>query len=61
MPVAYLDDLDFDTSGGTGLFCNSLGQAACEFDTVKFWNLANVPGLRAFCSGQTRRSAEGCE
>jgi TolB protein len=45
MPVAYFDDPDFDTSGGTGLFCQSLGQAVCEFDNVKFWNLANVPGL----------------
>jgi two-component system response regulator MtrA len=44
-PVAYFDDADFDTSGGTGLFCQSLGQAVCEFDNVKVWNLANVPGL----------------
>jgi len=45
MPVAYLEDADFDTSGGTGLFCQSLGQGVCEFDNVKFWNLNNVPGL----------------
>jgi dipeptidyl aminopeptidase/acylaminoacyl peptidase len=44
-PVAYFEDADFDTSGGTGLFCQSLGQALCEFDNVRFWNLANVPGL----------------
>jgi hypothetical protein len=44
-PVAYFEDTDFDTSGGTGLFCQSLGQAVCEFDNVKFWNLVNVPGL----------------
>ena len=44
-PVAYFEDADFDTSGGTGLFCQSLGQAVCEFDNVKFWNLNNVPGL----------------
>jgi hypothetical protein len=44
-PAAYFEDADFDTSGGTGLFCQSLGQAVCEFDNVKFWNLNNVPGL----------------
>lgn len=44
-PVAYFEDTDFDTSGGTGLFCQSLGQAVCEFDNVEFWDLANVPGL----------------
>ncbi|HKZ70391.1 MAG TPA: hypothetical protein VJ020_09945, partial [Anaerolineales bacterium] len=44
-PVAYFEDADFDTSGGTGLFCQSIRQAVCEFDNVKFWNLNNVPGL----------------
>jgi hypothetical protein len=44
-PAAYFEDADFDTSGGTGLFCQSLGQAVCEFDNVKFWNLNNVSGL----------------
>ncbi|MEK7328935.1 MAG: hypothetical protein AAB217_27130 [Chloroflexota bacterium] len=44
-PVAYFEDADFDTSGNTMLGCQSLGQAVCEFDNVKFWNLANVPGL----------------
>ncbi len=44
-PAAYFEDADFDTSGGTGLGCQSLGQAVCEFDNVKFWNLVNVPGL----------------
>ena len=45
IPAAYFEDAGFDTSGGTGLFCQSPGQAVCEFDNVKFWNLANVPGL----------------
>jgi hypothetical protein len=44
-PAAYFEDADFDTSGGTGLFCQSVGQAVCEFDNVKFWNLNNAPGL----------------
>ena len=44
-PVSYFDDADFDTSGGTGLFCQSLGQAICEFDNVEFWDLTKVPGL----------------
>ena len=44
-PVAYFEDADFDTSGGTGLFCQSLGQVVCEFDNVKLWRLESVPGL----------------
>lgn len=44
-PVAYFEDTDFDTSGGTGLFCQSLRQAVCEFDNVEFWDLAKVLGL----------------
>jgi hypothetical protein len=45
MPVAYFEDADFDKLGGTSLQCISIRQAVCEFDNIKFWNLANVPGL----------------
>ena len=44
-PVAYFEDIDFDTSGYTFLSCGSLGQAVCEFDNVEFWDLTKVPGL----------------
>jgi hypothetical protein len=44
-PVAYFEDADFDTSGSTMLFCESLRQSVCEFDNVEFWELAKVPGL----------------
>jgi hypothetical protein len=47
VPVAYLENADFDRLGATGigLFCESTTEGVCEFDNVKFWNLANVPGL----------------
>lgn len=45
IPVAYLDDADFNTQGGISLQCHSLTKAVCEFDNVKFWELEKVNGL----------------
>ena len=45
-PIAYLTDPDLGISPGAITFhCLSISEAVCEFDNVRFWNLANVPNL----------------
>jgi serine/threonine protein kinase len=44
-PIAFFDDKNLDNAGITYMHCNSVSEASCEFDNVKFWNLANIPGL----------------
>jgi serine/threonine protein kinase len=42
---AFGDDPNFDNAGSTLLLCKSVSPAVCEFDNVKFWDLAKVSGL----------------
>jgi 3-keto-disaccharide hydrolase len=44
-PIAYFDDLDFKVPGHTSIQCQSVAKAVCEYDNVRFWDLAKVPGL----------------
>jgi len=41
--ILYLKDSDLDSSGQITLGCQSSAIATCEFDNLRFWNLANVP------------------
>ncbi len=44
--VAYFEDADFkNMHPDTLLFCTSTTQTVCEYNNVKIWNRANVPGL----------------
>ena len=43
MPIAYIEDDNFDTSGKTLLMCASTSQTVCEFDNVKFWDISDLP------------------
>ncbi len=43
--ILYLNDPDLDRSGMTTFGCQSIIETVCEFDNVKYWNLANVPNL----------------
>jgi hypothetical protein len=45
IPIAYIEDPDFDAPGKIMFFCSSTTATVCEFDNVKFWNLVKVPGL----------------
>ena len=45
-PIVYLNDADLGLLAGAIQFhCLSSAEGVCEFDNVKFWNLANVPNL----------------
>jgi hypothetical protein len=44
-PVAYFEDADFDTVGTASFWCESTSQTVCEFDNIKLWELAKIPGL----------------
>jgi hypothetical protein len=44
-PIGFFDNSNFDNAGRTRIACSSSTPAVCEFDNVKFWNLANIPGL----------------
>ncbi len=39
-PAGYFDDADFKVGGYTLFLCESGGEAMCEFDNVKLWDLA---------------------
>ena len=39
-PAGYFTDADLKTGGYTLFLCESAGQAMCEFDNVKLWDLA---------------------
>ena len=45
IPTGFFDNSDFDNAGKTQFRFTSSSPAVCEFDNVKFWNLANIPGL----------------
>ena len=44
-PMAFFEDIHLDNSGETFFHCSSISPAECEFDNIKYWNLANIPGL----------------
>ena len=44
-PIAYVEDANFDNPGHTSLQCQTITKAVCEFDNVRFWNLAKVSEL----------------
>ncbi|MCI0779678.1 MAG: hypothetical protein J4N93_00160 [Chloroflexi bacterium] len=44
-PVVYVKDADLDGRGWIEFHCLSDSEAVCEFDNVKFWDLANITGL----------------
>ncbi len=39
-PAGYFEDADFKVGGYTLFLCESGGEAMCEFDNVKLWDLA---------------------
>jgi len=41
--VAYIQDPYLDSAARIVWGCTSSSEAVCEFDDVKFWNLANLP------------------
>ena len=41
--ILYLNDPDLDSSGRITFGCESVIEAVCEFDNVKFWDLSNLP------------------
>lgn len=43
--ILYLNDSDLDNSGMITFGCLTSIEAICEFDNVKFWDLANIPDL----------------
>ena len=43
--ILYLNDPDLDSSGLINFGCETSIEAICEFDNVKFWDLANIPDL----------------
>jgi hypothetical protein len=45
IPVGYFDNKNLDITGRTIFHCISDSPAVCEFDNIKFWNLANLPAL----------------
>ena len=45
IPVSYFKDSNLDNPGETYIHCISISPAECEFDNIKYWNLANIPGL----------------
>jgi hypothetical protein len=44
-PMGFFEDRNLDNAGKTIFHCMTVSPAVCEFDNVKFWNLANIPGL----------------
>jgi hypothetical protein len=44
-PAAYFEDPEFNTSGRTWFSCASYAETICEFDNIKLWELASIPGL----------------
>ena len=45
-PIVYLNDPDLGLLAGAITFhCLSSSEGVCEFDNVKFWNLASVSSL----------------
>jgi len=52
-PISYVDDKninfgltsDSDNSRRIFIHCQSDAQAVCEYDNIKYWNLATIPGL----------------
>lgn len=44
-PVAYFEDADFDRDGSNEFQCITVTEAVCEYDNVRFWSLAKIPGL----------------
>lgn len=44
-PMSFFEDSNLDNPGATYFHCESVSPAVCEFDNVKYWNLANIPGL----------------
>ena len=42
-PIFYMNDEHLDSRSKTQLRCTSKSESVCEFDNVRYWDLANLP------------------